>query len=447
MLRCKSTGRIAFALLALAAVAAAQAPNPAGGFFLTSPLRLTAGKEHKKLVGLGGDSISDFLLLEQQFSIIKLAPRSEFAINYTPEFEIYSENRRFNSWNHFGGVRLVHLINPRLKLEIGDTFVSTGDPSRRFGGSVFLLPRSRYTENAAFVSFDYRYSPLTTLTFRTDNTFSKYRIPEGFIDPERAGLLDQMGTAFTAGATRQVTLRGKLTGKYSYLLTRPIGENVAAGGANYHQVGGSYKYTIGESLTADVGAGVILGTGTQWLLSGQIEKQIRTLYLSAGYSRQLAFYPTPQPVGGLPLVETPTAKGLLPNALYDIVSFGVRGKLTRRFGTQADVNLSRSNQVLENALGVSDGMRSVSGRLRLDYALLDRLIVFAMGEYYDQNLSEMLRVPVNRKRYSVGLDIVLSPAPNPIVFHRRRQGSDRDEDDAEIFGTNSKGPTDATDRR
>ncbi len=163
----------------------------------------------------------------------------------------------------------------------------------------------------------------------------------------------------------------------------------------------------------EVSSGLIRGAGTSFLFSGQVERRLGTLWLGTGYSRHLSFYGGPRPVGGLPIVDRPFASGLLPTALYEVVSARLRGPLTSRIGAELETYFSRSSRRELN-------IRSVSGRLRLDYKLNGRMVAFAAAEHYHQNLNEFLQIPVARRRYSAGIEVILSPAPDPIVAYRSR---------------------------
>ncbi len=185
-------------LLLLPAAMPAQAPSTSGLYF-SSPLRLSGGHETKSQGIQGG---SPFLLLDQSFSFIRLAPRTEFSATYQPEFELFAEGQGMNAWNHAGGFRVAHRLTPRLKLEVGDAFVSTSDPSRRSSGaSVFLLPRSRYNENSAYLNLDYGLSSQTSLSFRFDNTIATYNLPQG---TTAEGLFNQMGNSWLAGISHRI---------------------------------------------------------------------------------------------------------------------------------------------------------------------------------------------------------------------------------------------------
>lgn len=426
------------------AVAHLPAQTPEGGFYLNSPLKFSLGREQKTLVG-GGTNTSNFALLEQSFSWTRLSPRTELIFNYTPEFEIFAENRRFNSWNHLGGVRLSHRVTPRLKIEGGDNFLSTSDPARRMGGGIFLLPRSRYTENSLYFNTDYLLSPTTSVFGRVDNTIAKYDMPPSDL---QNGFFDQMGLSFTGGISRQLNHQTKLTGSYSLLRTYPlIDSDGDTPKPTYHHVGGGVKFTLNPTTLLEFNSGWIYGSGgNSWTISASAEKQVRTVWFGAGYSRHLAFFGGPRLVMGDPLSDATFARGLMPNALYQSFSVRMRGRLTQRLGTDLEGYLTRSNRPETNREGLfvlDRKIRGYSARARFDFLVTERVGLFAQGEYYDQNHNEFLRIPVHRNRASVGIEIHLTSSPNPIVYHRDRTRQAQEEEEQRRqtgqIGTNNEG--------
>ncbi len=436
-------GYAAAVVMALAVVPApAQIPSPEGGFYLNSPLKFSWGREQKTLAE-GGTLTSNFALLEQSFSWTRLSPRTELILNYAPEFEIFAENRRFNAWNHLGGVRLMHRLTPRLKIEGGDNFVSTSDPTRRLGGGVFLLPRSRYTENSAYFNADYLLSPTTSVFGRFDNTIAKYDMPPSDLEK---GFFNQMGLSWAGGLSHQLNRQMKLVGSYSLLRTYPL----ISGRGNvpkptYHHVDGGLKLTLNPTLLFGFNSGWLYGSGGHsWTLSTSLEKQVRTVWLGVGYSRHLAFYGGPRMVLGDPLSDAPFARGLMPDALYQSLSFRMSGRLTQRLGSEIEGYLTRSNRPETDRNGVfvlDRKIRGYSARVRLDFLLTERIGLFAQGEYYDQNHNEFLRIPVHRRRASVGIELHLSSSPNPIAYQRDRTRQEEEEEEslAAGIGTTTKG--------
>lgn len=69
----------------------------------------------------------------------------------------------------------------------------------------------------------------------------------------------------------------------------------------------------------------------------------------------------------------------------------------------------------------SHNLKGVSGHLRLEYKLTERLTIFSVLEYYGQNLNELVNVPLVRKRYFAGLDIAISRAADAVERQRESE--------------------------
>ncbi len=111
------------------------------GFYLTSPLEISEGYDSGLVAGTTRLNDYETLLTAPTFAWFRENHRTEFELNYDPEFEIFSHNSRLNSWNHASTMRLTHRINARWSLIGGNSFLSTSDPGRSLGNSLVLLPR------------------------------------------------------------------------------------------------------------------------------------------------------------------------------------------------------------------------------------------------------------------------------------------------------------------
>ncbi len=409
--------KIILLLLLLLVTIPAQAQQSVG-FYLTSPLSVSAGRDSKFLSGLAERDDTVFLVLPPTFSFIKLLPRGEFSLSYQPEFELFAENRDLNAWNHLGGVHLTYHITRRLTLITGDVFLATEDPSRRLADSFFLLPRTTYRENALFFNLDYELTPLTTLTFRFDNTITNISLPGG----ARTGLFDQVGNSFTAGVARRLTPRQRLRATYSFLKFTPLDADdellrtVASLTRPTHNVAVSYTFDYNPGLSFRVASGIIRAGDISYLISAEVEKRISLLRFTASYDRYLSFFRGPRPRLAVP-GDSQLASGLLPNTLFQALRVTLRGQLTSRVGIEFRALGSRNSSELTER-----DIESLLGRLRLDYRLSDRLVAFANFEFYGQNVNELVGIPMARKRFFGGIEIVLSRSPNPLEVPRRRQG-------------------------
>lgn len=126
---------------------------------------------------------------------------------------MFGTHSELNTWNHSARVGVTRKFSSRFSFDMGDSLLSTADPSRTLANSFLLLPRSRYRENALYVRGDYSLSPNTMLSLRFDSTLIRYGLAAEF----RKTFLDQMGNAWTASLDRRLKEREKITATYMVL--------------------------------------------------------------------------------------------------------------------------------------------------------------------------------------------------------------------------------------
>jgi hypothetical protein len=390
------------------------------GFHFTSPLSLSAGRDNRFLAGESVWDDTVFLLLGPTTSIVKASQRTEFSLSYQPEFELFQENSNLNAWNHTAGFRLSSKITPRLRLDMGDSFLTTRDPSRRLGNSSLVLPRSLFQENAFYTGLDYELSPKTTLGFRFDNTVTLFNSP----DAVRTGFFDQMGYAGTVTLSRRLTSQQKLTGTYSYLTLRLLNrENdptlpaISGVSAPTHYLTLGYDVTLNRNLLLRLAGGTIHANGFSYMASAEIEKRLGPIWIDAGYHRTISFFGGLGSPGLGPSPELQFSDGLLVGNIYQMASFGVRGNLTNRLGLDLHVRGSKTSSGQPGS-----AIKSLIGSVRMDYKLSDRMVLFSTAEVYGQKSTEQIGVPLSRSRFFGGLEIIVSRS-NGSRESRRRPAS------------------------
>ena len=389
------------AVLAFSSVATGQPEHRANGFYLTSPLSLSSGYDDNFLVNSRALDDTVSILTAPTLSWMKTTHRTDFSLDYEPEFEIFSRHQDLNAWNHASTMRFGHRLSSRLTAEAGDSFLSTNDASRRLGDSQFLLPRGRFEQNSFFGGLKYRLGPRTKLFFRYDNAFTTMALTG-----PQANRFDLMTNAGTMTVDHTVNRHHSVTGSYAYLHVRPLDRDLAGVSAYQpvHSLNGGYMYTVNPGLLFRVAGGAIRGREFSYTAGGAVEKQLGGLWVMAGYQRYLSFFGGFAPSGGGVGGTVPFANGLLPNSVFQAVSVRVRGKLTKRVGV--DFNGQRGRTSLGDR-----SFRGLIAQSRLDYKLSDRFIVFARVEYYGQNINQFSGTPLSRRRYFGGLEIVLSRPP------------------------------------
>jgi len=376
------------------------------GFYLTTPVQMSYGREVKLPVGSRLIDDSSFLLTPPTFTLIGKSPRTDFSLSYEPEFELFVRNKDLNSWNHTATLRYIYKPTRRMTLEMGDSFLATEDAARQLRDGFFLLPRGRYEQNAGYLSLGYTLSPRTTLIVRGDNTFSRTRLPES----PSGDSLDELSAAGTVSLMRQLGRNHRMAASYSLVKTRALGATTEEAGVvfpgfhkPYHSFALSYGYTLLPNMSIDFSGGVIRGTSNSYSGSARIERRFQSFRLAAGYDRQLSAFGGFRPGGGGLDALPGFSSGLLPNSMAEGVSLSFRGNIGSRVGIEGRGMGSRNK-----TKGLSSEIKSVAGRLRLDVKLTDRLIAFSAIDVYRQNLNGITGIPLARNRYAGGLEFVIT---------------------------------------
>src|SRR5579872_1414815 len=384
-------------VLALNFLVPAWAQRP-DGFQLTSPLSLSAGYDENFDVGSQVLDDTVTLLTLPTLSWTKSTHRTNFSIDYEPEFELFSQHQDLNAWNHSATLRFTQRINGRLTLEAGDSFLSTMDPSRQLVDSLLLLPRGRFQQNVFYTALGYRLDRRTTLNFRFDDAIATMALPAAL-----AGRLDQMSNAGTVTLERTVNRHHVLSGSYSYLLVRPLNTGTSGSATGLHNFNLGYVYTINPGLIFRFSGGLLRSQQSNFTGAADAEKRLRGLWVSAGFERYLSFFGGLAPTVAAPVGAIPFANGLAPNNLYQVASLRAWGNLTKRMRLEGS-----ALRALNGVTPQDRAIKSVIGQLRLDYRLNERLTLFTRVEFYGQNINEFSQLPLSRRRYFGGLEIALS---------------------------------------
>lgn len=393
--------QLAGIVLVLTSAGSVWAQRPSNGFYLTSPLSLSAGYDDNFIVNSKplDDTVS--ILTAPTLLWINTTRRAKFAVDYQPEFQIYARFPDLNAWNHAASLHYVYRINPRLDFQAGDSFMSTSDATPGLGDSQFLPPRGLFRQNAVFAGLNFRLAPQTKLNVRFDNAVTALSVP----GPD-ANRFDQMASAGTVSLDHTVNRHNSVTGSYGYLRVRPLDRNGSGAfpDQELHTVSAGYAYTVNSGLIFRAAGGVIRGPQLSYTAGGVVEKQMGGIWVMAGYQRYLSFFGGFTPSAGVAAGSPAFANGLLPDSLFQAVTLRVRGQLTRRMGVELNGQRGR--------VSIGDrGVRSLVAQSRLDYKLNERFTVFARAEYYGQNLSQFVESPLSRRRYFGGLEITLSRPP------------------------------------
>jgi hypothetical protein len=375
-------------------------------FYLTSPLTLNVVRE--KQMPVGRDRLDDVvgIVTFPELSVGAVLPRTKVALSYYPEFEIFTKYGELNTVNHTAGFNLTHKINPQWTFAAKDSFLHTQDPSRTVRDSIFLLPRSRFRENIFGLSLDYRPSSRTTVTLGFDNTISYLSLPDFF----RYNRFNQMVATGTGSLSHMLTRQQRLTGSYSLLALRDLNEDKRLPG-DPSLFRWAHNFNLTDRFGSEAGfffepsVGVFRSGFTSYTVAGRIGRVWRSFLVDAGYSRQLALL---RGVGAPEGVST-LGSGLDTGSVSQVASLKLAGTVGRRLGMELRAAAGKNSEAL-----VNQDIKSFTGRLRLVYRFGESVCPFIGAEYYRQNVNELVPIPLARKRFFVGIAILLSRPPEDL---------------------------------
>ncbi len=400
-----------FACLGICLGGTAWAQDPHNGFYLTSPLSLASGWDQGFVSGLQDLNDTETLITGPTFTWMKSTHKTDFFIDYQPEIELFAKNPGLDAWNHSSTFRLMHRVNGRLSVDVGNYFLSTNDPTRTLSNSLLLLPLGRFEQNSFYAGLTYLLDHKTKVVFRAENTFTN---SNGVIGP-LAGRLDEVGSAGTVTVDHKFNSSNDLTGSYSFLHVDPLSNAALGGASNVNLLNVAYSYAVNPGLVLHVSGGAVEGRQNALLGSAAIEKRLKGVWLAGGYQRYVSFFGGLAPLEGVPPGAVGFSQGLVPSNVYQVASFRAWGQLTKRVGIEAG-----AQRALTGVNLAGQDIRGVIAHLRLDYRLNDRFVYFIRAEYYDQNVPEFVPFPGARRRYFAGLEIALTRPPEPSSARNRR---------------------------
>jgi hypothetical protein len=387
--------------LSLVAALSARGQDRPNGFFLTSPLIVSAGYEENLFTGSGQLNDMATILTGPTFEWIRNTHRMSFFVNYLPEFELFSANPSLDAWNQSASTRLDYRIDSRNSLSFSDSFLDTKDSSRQLENSLVILPYGQFLQNTFYGEYHYRWNTLTKLTARLDNAVTTANLP-GPLN----GRLNEVGTAGTITLDRSLTSKHSLSVSYSFLHVHPLSSDLGGSPTNVNLLILGYAYQINPTLLLRLTGGAIEGSESAFNGAAVVEKQLGDVWLAGGYQRYLGFFEG-LPVSGEAVPgATGFANGVAPVSVYQVVSLRATGQLTRRLKLTA---LGEKSITGADNGGFPD--RSLIGKLRMSYKLNQRVSLFAQAEHYGQNENLFFNTSLNRNRFFAGIEITISRPP------------------------------------
>jgi len=351
------------------------------GFRFTSPADVTIGRDYGFLAH--AQRLTDTILVVRppQVSFTNQSPRADLTASYQPEIELFDNSRDLNALNHTATASFTFRITQRLRFNAGDDALMTQDPTRSLAGSLIFLPRRRFTQNMAHAAINYAMTRKNTLSFSFDN-------------------VAVTGRARNAGTISIAHVFGRkqtVTATYSLL------------NAHAQFAGVSQHSELAHDLTVHLSAGLLKDRGENYLISGQIEKRLGTVWVSGGYYRFLSIFGTSIP-GGAPIGnDLVLPAGVSRTNIYQVFSAGVSGKLSGRAGVEVGASATKNNSGIANR-----DINNVSGRFKLDYRVTERLKIYADCQSYSQTFNVFVGAPIDRRRYVAGIQFDVSSGANHV---------------------------------
>jgi hypothetical protein len=400
--------------LAVLAAGAAQAQQ---GFFFTSPLRMGGTRESKFIVDNEELSDSVLLILPPEVSYVSLRPRSEFALSYQPELQMFAAYRDLNAVNHLAELHLLQRLTPRFTVSAGNTFISTADPSRRIIDSVILLPRDRIMENTFFLELARQFGRNTTFSVRGDSTLTRIAAP----DTTRTEMDDRLGSSGSVTLTQAIARRNRVSATYTYLDARPIGQvtprrypfttMVLATPDHAHSTGLGFVHE-GDAFAIRLAGGLVYSRDVAYTGSASIDKTLgRDALLTLSAQRSLTFFG-----GVLPQYDIRLGSGLAPLTFFEALTVRIRGDLSRKLSVTGVLSGQRTFSDLTTL-----EVRSDLARLRLDYHVSRTFSLFGTVELYRQSFNEFVGVPLNWQRVGMGMEFAMTHKPNPLKERQKER--------------------------
>jgi hypothetical protein len=377
------------AVLTLLGVSPARAQD---GFRFTSPADVTIGRDYGFLAR--GQKLTDTIAVVRppQLSFTTDSPRANFTASYQPEIELFDYNRDLNALNHTGAAGFAFRITERLKFTATDDVLVTHDPTRSIAGSLMFLPRRSFKQNLARATINYAMSSRNTVSLSFDNVAAS--APLNSLAFPGTGHVRNAGTATLAHGFGQ---KQTITATYSLL------------NAGSEFAGLSYENEFSHDLTVHLSTGLLKDGGENYLMSGQVEKHLGSFWVNAGYHRFLSVFGTSIP-GGVPIGnDLVLPVGVSRTNIYQVISTGVSGKLSRRAAIEIEAAVTKNNSGIANR-----DINNAAGRFKLDYGLTERLKIYTDLQFYSQTSNVFVGAPIDRRRYIAGLQFDCSPNPNRV---------------------------------
>ncbi len=389
----------------------ALAQDRLSGFFWTSPVELSEVYDSGFVSEAHRYNDYDTILAGPTLAWLRTTHRTEFSIDYQPEFEMFARYGNLDSWNHSSTMRFTHRLDARWSLVAGNSLIVSSDPTRALGNSLVLLPRGRYVQDSLYLGTAYRLNGATKLTFRYDGAVNTMQLPAPI-----TGELDHAANAASVTLDRSLTSTQGLSATYSFLHFTPFNEQISGAPTNVQIVNGTYTWNVGEYTVLRAAGGYVGGpqNAVTWGLTA--ERSFGRLWTAAGYQRYVGFFGGLNPATGPQAADVAFAEGIAPSSVYQVISFRAKGHVWGNFWMEA-----AAQRATDTGNDFARGINSKIGTLRVDYKLTHRVSIFARADYYGQNINRFIDSPFSERRFSLGVAVNVDRRYRPADYSARRR--------------------------
>jgi hypothetical protein len=135
-----------------------------------------------------------------------------------------------------------------------------------------------------------------------------------------------------------------------------------------------------------------------YTFSGSLHRRFGNFWAGGTYMRGLAL----QARSATGFIQGPDNAGF-----YDLILCRFMGQMSRNTAVMADTTISRAS-----SNGLVDSRKALIGRLRFDYRVSDRKVLFASLESFNQSHNIYVQSPLSRNRLMMGIEISLASDPD-----------------------------------
>jgi hypothetical protein len=345
-----------------------------------------------------GDTV--FTARFPKIAYVNNSKRHEFFATWLPEFEVFKSNGDQNAFNQEALANFNYYIHRNVQVWFGDKFQTSKDPSRTMGNVFVLLPRGDYAENSFEGGMEFQPTRVTNVSISYDTAWTKFGQP----DPFQTHLLNSWSSGYSVSLSRLLGRTQRLSARYSLYQVRRINHAEKFDQTvdihlpferPMHSLTVQYRVRPNPSTVLGFsGGGIKSDVGVDYTFSGSIHRRLGDFWLGGTYLRGLALQARS---------ESGFVQGPDNNSFYDLAIIRFKGQPTRDTGIVVETMISRAV-----SRAVIDSRKSLLGRIRYDYRVTDRSVLFASWESFHQSHNVFVQSPLSRNRFMMGIEFSLA---------------------------------------